>query len=82
MAQDKAELSYRVRNLRQLSRGFEADVTLGTQGPPGASVTLKVVLDTQDPEWKKLRGQIEALFARRGEETLRATLAYAEAHRG
>lgn len=73
-------IDYRVRNLRQLSRGFEADVTLGTQGPPGASVQMKVCLSFQDPKWKALRTDIEALFAERAEESLRSTLEYHQQH--
>lgn len=74
-------ISYRVRNLRQLSRGFEADVTLGTDGPPGASVQMKVCLSVMDPAWKALRSDIEALFAQRAEESLRSTLGYADSHK-
>lgn len=53
-----------------LSRGFEGEVVLGVEGPPGASVRLTIVLSPIDPEWQELRTQVEALFRRRAETAL------------
>jgi hypothetical protein len=73
-------MDYRVRNLRQMQRGFEADVTLGTEGPPGASVTMKVLITHADPDFKKIRGQLERLLSARAQAVLVSTVEYAQQH--
>lgn len=67
-----------VRNIRQLKRGVEADVTLGIGSVPSASITMKVVLGPTDPEWRAIQALLDQLFARRATEHVQGVVQYAK----
>lgn len=64
-----SDMHYAVRGVRQLTRGFEAEVTVGDPGP-NAAVTMKVTIGHIDEEWRVLRAKIDDLFARKAIEQI------------
>lgn len=74
------DMPYYVTAIKQVPQGLEAKVRIGTAGPPGASLHTTVTLSPLDPEWLKLKNDLEELYARRAAQKIEQMRRWAGEH--